>query len=87
LALARALAEGARSPGEAVFLLADLALALSRLNVRDMATGVTEDEIRHELVAVRGEIEALATTRLGDHAAVPLAMRQYVTRAFEEVRR
>jgi hypothetical protein len=87
LALARALAEGARSPGEAVFLLADLTLALGRLDVRAMATGMAEDEVRRELTAVRGEIETLATARLADEAAVPPTMREYVTRAFEEARR
>ena len=87
LALARALAEGARSPGEAAFLLADLALALGRLDVGAMATGVAEDEVRHELGDVRAQIEGLAATQLADPNAVPPAMRQYVARAFAEVRR
>jgi hypothetical protein len=87
LALARAIAQDARSPGEAVFLLADLALALRRLDVRAMAGGVAEEEVRRELDAVRHEIEALARSRLGDTAAVPPAMRDYADRAFQEARR
>lgn len=87
LALARAIRQDARSPGEAVFLLADLALALCRLDVRAMAAGVAEDEVRRELAAVRREIEELARGRLAHDAAVPAAMRDYIARAFEEAGR
>jgi hypothetical protein len=87
LALAGAIAAEASSAGEAAFLLADLALALGRLDVRAMATGVPEAEVRAALDAVRREIEALAVARLADAAAVPPAMRDYVARAFEEARR
>ncbi|MGH7265413.1 MAG: hypothetical protein ACREMB_11240, partial [Candidatus Rokuibacteriota bacterium] len=87
LALARAIGDEARSPGEAAFLLADLALALRRLDLGAVAAGLPEEEVRRELHAVHGEIESLAQGRLADEAAVPAAMREYVARAFEEVRR
>jgi hypothetical protein len=87
LALARAIAEEARSPGEAAFLLVDLTLALRRLDVRVMASGIGEEAVRAELEAVRREIEELARGRLAPEDAVPAAMRDYVARAFQEAQR
>jgi hypothetical protein len=86
LALARALAAEARSPGEAAFLLADLTLALRRLDIRAMAGGGVEEEIRRQIETVQQEIEALARGQFGDDAAVPPAMRDYVDRALQEAR-
>jgi hypothetical protein len=83
LALARALAEEAKSPGESCFLLAEVVLALRRVNVPEIAVGVTEVEIRRALNSVTSEIEEMARNRLGA-SGMPPGMADYVSQALNE---
>jgi hypothetical protein len=86
LALARALAGAARSPGEACFLLAEVVLALRRVDVRTVAVGLATKEVRAELDALKAEIDGLARPYLRD-SGTPEPMVAYVSRALEEARR
>jgi hypothetical protein len=86
LALARALAQAARSPGEACFLLAEVVLALRRVDVRKVAVGLDPEEVDGELDAVKAEIDGLARRHLEDERT-PRPMAEYVLRALEEARR
>jgi hypothetical protein len=79
LALARALATSARSPGEACFLLSEVALALRRVATEKVAVGVPVEEVRQEVKAVREEIATLARLHLEAHE-IPLALAAYVTK-------
>jgi hypothetical protein len=83
-ALARALTEAASSPGEAAFLLADLTLALRRVQVEKVAAGLDAAEVRAEIVAVRRDIESMARQFLAD-PAMPSRMAQYVEQTLAEV--
>lgn len=84
LALARALAEAARSPGEACFLLAEVALALRRVDIDKIAGGVPEDWACGEVSSVRAEVEQMARQRLQD-GDMPPGMMEYVSMALDEV--
>lgn len=86
LALARALAESARSSGEACFLLAEVGLALRRVEVGKVAVGLPAKEVRTELDAVKVEIDSLARRYLDD-PGTPKPMVEYVSQALEEARR
>jgi hypothetical protein len=83
LALARALAEAARSPGEAGFLLAEVALALRRVDVAKVAVGVGQEQVRGEVTAVRAEVEQMARHSL-QRDAMPDGMADYISRALGE---
>ena len=83
LALARALAEAARSPGEAGFLLAEVALALRRVDVAKVAVGVGKEQVRHEVTAVRAEVEQMARRPL-QGATMPHGMVDYISRALDK---
>jgi len=83
LALARALAEAARSPGEACFLLAEVTLALRRVDVAKIAVGVGEEWACHEVTAVKAEVEQMARQHL-QGGEMPPGMAEYVSRALNE---
>ena len=82
LALAKALATEARSAGEACFLLAEVALALRRLDVAKIALGVGEETVRRELTSVRTEVEQMARERL-QGVGMPPGMAVYVSKALD----
>jgi hypothetical protein len=83
LALAGALAEAARSSGEACFLLAEVALALRRVDAARIAVGVEQQRVQREVAAVRTEVEQMAQRHLqGD--GMPPGMAEYVSRALGE---
>jgi hypothetical protein len=86
LALARALAEAACSPGEACFLLAEVALALRRVDVRKVADGLALDTVRGAINSVIDEINWMARERLAA-PGVPEAMVHYVGKALAAARR
>jgi hypothetical protein len=84
-ALAEAFRKDARSPDEARFFLAELALALKRVRVEEAARGGVEATlIRDQIATIITEIEAQAT-------AIPVAnasaMDRYVTEAFSQARK
>lgn len=83
LALARALAEAAGSPGEACFLLAEVALALRRVDVAKVAVGVGEERVRREVTSVKAEVEQMARQHL-QGGEMPPGMAEYVSRALNE---
>jgi hypothetical protein len=84
-ALAEAFRRDARSPDEARFFLAELALALKRVRVEEGARGGLEASlIRERLDARLAELEARAATMQGGSG---LAMDRYITGAFAEARR
>jgi hypothetical protein len=84
-ALAEALCRDARSPDEARFFLAELALTLKRVRVEEGARGgVQGNVIRDRIKASIADVEALANAMQG---ASGLAMDRYVTEAFAEARR
>ena len=83
LALARALTEAARSPGEACFLLAEVVLALRRVDVTKVAVGVAEERVRCELMSVKAEVEQIARQRL-QGGEMPPGMPEYVSRVLDE---
>ena len=80
LALARALAEAAQSQGEACFLLAEVALALRRVDVAKIAVGVSEEWARHEVASLKAEVEQMARLHL-QGTDMPPGMAEYVCRA------
>jgi hypothetical protein len=86
IALARALVEAAQSPGEAAFLLAEVALALRRVDVKKVAVGVDVKEVRHAVQAVRIEIDERARRYLAD-GAMPKRMADYIEQALAEAGR
>lgn len=79
LALARALQKAAQSPGEACFLLSEVALALRRVRVEKMAFGIPEETVKRAIEAVREEVAAMARERMESHD-VPAALAEYVTK-------
>jgi hypothetical protein len=83
LALARALVEAARSAGEACFLLAEVALALRRVDIARVAVGIGQEEVRREVTTVRAEVEQMARRHLQDDT-MPPGMAEYVSRALNE---
>ena len=83
LALARALAEAARSPGEACFLLAEVALALRRVDIAKVAVGVGEEVVRREVASLKAEVEQMARQRL-QGGEMPPGMADYVSRVLNE---
>lgn len=83
LALARALAEAARSPGEACFLLAEVALALGRVDVAKVAVGIGQEQVHREVTGVRAEVEQMARRHLQDDT-MPHGMADYVSRALDK---
>lgn len=84
LALARALHREARSPGEASFLLSEIALALSRLDAARIAVGVSEADVRRELQGVRSEVEQMIRASLT--ADVPPTITDYLSRVLDQTR-
>jgi hypothetical protein len=86
LALAQALVGAARTPGEGAFLLADVALALRRLDVAKIAVGVPAQDVVRAIEAAMVEIEGLARRYLS-HREMPKPMAEYIHRALAEARR
>lgn len=84
-ALARALAKDASTPLEAVFFQAELALALGRVRVEEVARGgLDAGSIRERIRACIDQVEAIVANH-GKLTSEPLAV--YVGDAFEESRR
>ena len=82
-ALAKAFVDEAKQPGEAAFLLAELALSLSRVRADRAAAGGVKRNMVQQLLS-----EAVAQTRrqaeeLSVNRAASASLRQYVERAFE----
>lgn len=86
VALARALVEAARTPGEAAFLLAEVALALRRVDVKKIAVGVRVKDVGGAVDAVRTDIDGLARRYLADERT-PKRMADYVEKALAEAGR
>ena len=84
LALARALREAARAPGEAAFLLLDLYLALRRLDAAKISIGIMETEVTVELNAVKSEIRRSVLDVLESND-IPVSMRGYVASVLIEI--
>ncbi len=84
-ALAEAFRKDARSPDEARFFLAELALTLKRVRVEEAAHGGVEArQIREQLARSIADLEAWTATLPGGDGP---AMRRYVTEAFAEARK
>jgi hypothetical protein len=84
-AVAEAFRKDARSPDEARFFMAELALALKRVRVEEAARGGVEvGLIRDRLAASIADLESRAAAMQGTNG---LAMDRYITEAFAEARK
>ena len=63
--------------------MAEVALALRRVDVAKIAVGVSEERARHEVTSVRAEIEQMARQHL-QGGEMPPGMTEYVSRALSE---
>lgn len=85
MALARAFQSESRSPGEAAFFLAELALALTRVRPERTAAGGLAAAVVRE--AIRGCIEVVEGFMNASGLETPPAIQRYVERAFAEAKR
>jgi hypothetical protein len=84
-ALAEAFKKDARSPGEARFFMAELALALKRVRVDEAACGgIAVDLIRDRLATSISDLEAQAGAIKGEHG---LPLDRYIIEAFAAARK
>jgi hypothetical protein len=83
LALARALNDAATSPGESSFLLAELLMALRRIDVGRISVGIEKSEVLGEFDQVKAEIRRMVQGSLGS-GDVPQSMSDYVSRVLTE---
>jgi hypothetical protein len=83
LALAKALEREARSEGEKVFLLSELALELSRVTPQEAPGALASWQVRSELDSVIQELKGLIP---GESADEPENLREYVQAVFDEIK-
>lgn len=83
LALAAALCKESRTRGEASFLLTEVVLALTRIDITKMAAGMDEKEVRIEIAGVISDVKRMIVERLkaGEMAE---SMAGYITKALQE---
>jgi len=79
-ALAKAICNEARTPGEACFLLSEIVLVLGRIDTAKIAVGVDQKEIAQEIAAVIADISSMVSEKRKS-GEIPQSMADYISAA------
>lgn len=83
-ALAKAIYNESRTPGEASFLLTEIVLALRRIDTAKIAIGIDQKEIDSEIAEVIADIKAMISDRAKE-GDIPQSMATYISTALQRI--